>query len=359
MKNLRLPILLIAGLFTSIAAFAGNDDRAGEAGASQLLINPWTKSVGFGGANTAFATGLEAMNLNIAGLAFTRKTEIMFTHKQWLVGSEVNINSFGLAQRVGETSVFGVSIMSMGFGDIDITQVNLPEGGIGTFSPSYMNIELGFAKEFSNSISGGLSVKSISESIADVSASGVAFNAGVKYITGEHQQIKFGISLMNVGAPMQYSGDGLSFMNTDVNTSVNATQEHRSNTFELPSLLNIGGSYDFYFAATVDSVSNEMKSLHRLTVAGNFTSNAFTKDQFRLGLEYSFKSMFQVRGGYVLENETWFDSELRTSAYTGPAFGASFIAPLSKKGTTFSIDYAYQFTENFAGTHSIGIKLDL
>ena len=66
-----------------------------------------------------------------------------------------------------------------------------------------------------------------------------------------------------------------------------------------------------------------------------------------------------IRGGYVLEDGTWFSSDKRTSAYTGPAFGASFIAPLGKKGTTFGFHYAYQMTENFSGTHSIGVKLDL
>jgi len=69
--------------------------------------------------------------------------------------------------------------------------------------------------------------------------------------------------------------------------------------------------------------------------------------------------MFMFRAGYVLEQDTWFDSEQRTSAYTGPTFGASFNAPLGKKGMKFGFHYAYQMTENFSGTHSIGIRLDL
>ncbi len=44
----------------------------------------------------------------------------------------------------------------MNFGDIDITTEDLPEGGIGTFSPKLTTINLGYAKEFSNSIYGGL-----------------------------------------------------------------------------------------------------------------------------------------------------------------------------------------------------------
>lgn len=361
MKKLKLSIILVMTLGYSINVIGGNEDRAGEAGASQLLINPWTQSVGWGGANTASVTGLEAMGLNIAGMAYTRKTEILVNHKRYLVGSDISINTFGLAQKIGETGVLGLSFMSMNFGDIEITQVDLPEGGIGTFSPKMTTIDFGYAKTFSNSISGGLGVRIISESIANVGSRGYAFDAGIRYVTGDNDQIKFGISLKNVGPTMKATGDGLSFTeeNDHAGFDIASTQDHRAAAYQLPSLLNIGGSYDFYISPKVDTTSKEISADHKVTVAGNFTSNSFTKDQYRVGLEYSFRNMFMLRGGYVLESGTWFDSEKRTSAYTGPAFGASFIAPLGKKGTTFGFHYAYQMTENFSGTHSIGIKLDL
>ncbi|MBI2280561.1 MAG: PorV/PorQ family protein [Bacteroidetes bacterium] len=331
MKNIRIVItLFFAGLTATTSVFAGNEDRAGEAGASQLLINPWVRSVGFGGANTASAIGLEAMNLNIAGMAFTKKTEVMFSNKTWLKGSNTFVNSFGLTQKVSETGVLGVSIMSMDFGDLDVTTVDLPEGDGSTFSPSYLNFDIAYAKKFSNSISGGLVVKVITESISNISSTGVAFNAGVKYVTGENDRIKFGISLNNVGPSMQSTGEGLSFTNVDINTGITSTQQRKSATYQLPSLLNIGATYDFYVAAVKDSASNQIKANHRITLAGNFTANSFTKDQYRLGLEYGFRNMFMVRAGYVLESTTWFDSNLRTSAYTGPAFGGSLIAPLGK-----------------------------
>jgi len=360
MKNIRILIAMVAaGLTVSSAVYAGNEDRAGEAGASQLLINPWARSVGFGGANTASAIGLEAMNMNVAGLAFTRKTEVMFAHKNWLVGSDTKINSFGLSQKLGETGVLGISVMSMDFGNVDITTVDLPEGGIGTFSPSYLNFDIGYAKSFSNSISGGMVVRIVSESISNVDSRGVAFNAGVKYVTGENDRVKFGISLNNVGPSMQAAGEGLSFTNVNVNTGVTATEQRKSSTYQLPSSLNIGATYDFFIAPVKDSSSNQIKADHRITLAGNFTANSFTKDQYRIGLEYGFRNLFMVRGGYILESTTWFDSALRTTAYTGPSFGASLVAPLNKNGSTFGLHYAYEMTERFSGTHSIGIRFDL
>jgi hypothetical protein len=151
---------------------------------TELLINPWARSSGWGGANSAGVRGLESQFLNVAGLAFTKKTELLFSHTNWLSGTDIGINSFGLSQKVGESGVLGLGVMSMNFGDIPITTVDQPEGGLGTFSPSYINIGLSYAKEFSNRIYGGITVRLVSEAIADVKASGIAFDAGVQYVTG-------------------------------------------------------------------------------------------------------------------------------------------------------------------------------
>jgi histidinol phosphatase-like PHP family hydrolase len=78
-------------------------------------------------------------------------------------------------------------------------------------------------------------------------ANGVAIDAGIRYVTGEQDQIKFGITLKNVGPTMRFKGDGLATQINYVSTGGKATLEQRSQAFEMPSLLAIGGSYDFIF----------------------------------------------------------------------------------------------------------------
>jgi hypothetical protein len=368
-RVISITMLAISAMMVfSISGFAGNEQRAGQAGAGELLINPWARSSGWGNANTASCKGLESLNLNIAGTAFTKKTELIFTHTNWLVGSNINIYAGGLSQKVGESGVLTLALMSMDFGDIDITTVDVPEGGIGTFHPNYTNISLAYAKEFSNSIYGGLVFKVINEKISDVSASGVCFDAGIQYLTGIgknklgkkiRDNIHFGIAMKNVGPTMRFRGDGLSFRGTVPPNDVIMTVEQRSADFELPSLITIGGTYDFYLAQKVDTVADKIKSDHRVSIAGNFTSNSFTKDQFHVGLEYSFKEILMLRGGYIHEKGIR-EYETRTTAFTGPTAGVSIQIPLSKeKGSTFSIDYSYRATNPFAGVHSLGAKITL
>ena len=101
--NLRTYCLLFTINCSLLTAFAGNPDRAGQSGAPELLINPWARSAGWAGANSGAVRGLEAMYLNVAGTAFTPKTEFMFSGTRLYGGSGININAFGFTQKVSGT----------------------------------------------------------------------------------------------------------------------------------------------------------------------------------------------------------------------------------------------------------------
>jgi hypothetical protein len=363
LKQILSGSLLASVLMAPAGAYAGNPDRAGSAGAQELLINPFARSSGWGGANSSKCRGLESMFLNVAGIAFTKKTEVSFARTSWLGGSGININNFGFTQHVGETGALGINVMALNAGQIPVTTVDNPEGGLGTFNPLFINIGISYAKGFSDNIYGGATVRIIQEQISNVQAKGVALDAGIQYHTGKYDQIHFGISLRNVGPKMSYRGDGLSFEANVLNgnqynyqgAGYTATFENRSAAFELPSLVNIGGAYDFYL--TKDSAG--LKKDHRLTVAGNFTSNSFTNDQYIAGVEYGFKQYFMVRGGYVYENGVNKEATRRT-AYTGPTMGVTLELPFGKeKQSSFALDYSYRFTNPFSGTHCIGARINL
>lgn len=340
---------VLCGLALVGTVHAGNPNRAGSAGGTQLLVNPWARSNGWSMANTARMKGVESMFGNVGGLGHVRSTEVSFASTDWLSGSGVKVNSFALGQKLGDAGVIGVSVTTIGFGDLPVTTVDQPEGGLGTFRPNQSNIGVSFSKQFSNSISGGLVMRVVSEAIANVRSSGICFDAGIQYVTGPTDNIHFGIALRNVGPAVAYRGDGLSVQGILLNNNEEQISlEHRGATFELPSLMNIGGAYDF-----------NMNELSRLTLAGNFTSNSFTKDQFILGLEYAFRKMFHVRGGYLWEEEIT-KREMSQTVFSGPSAGLSIDLPFGKeKESVLAIDYAYRATYTFNGIHSIGLRLSL
>jgi hypothetical protein len=341
-------IIAALAMLTQVPAWAGNPDRAGSAGATQLLINPWARSSGWGLANTASIRGVEAMFGNVAGLSYVRKTEVMFSNMQWLSGSGVTINSVGIGQKLGASGVLGISATSMSFGEIEVTTVEVPEGGRGTFRPNMANIGISYSKSFSSAIHGGLVVRTISESISNVRSSGICFDAGIQYVTGPLDNMHFGIALKNVGPAMQYSGDGLAVQGLLVSGSDQLTLEQRSARFEIPSLLNIAAAYDWH-----------VNDMHRVTFASTFVSNSFTADQFVVGVEYAFRKMFHLRGGYLYEDGITSAAE-RNTVLTGPSAGLSIDFPFGEeKKSAISVDYGYRSTNPFSGIHSVGVRVSL
>ena len=357
MKNtLRiLTVIALTVLFGMPALQAGNDDRRGTPGATELLINPWARSAGWGGVNVANSRGLESFFSNVAGLSFTKSTEVAYSFTNWYGGksglnSGASVNAFGLAQRIFSKGVAGIYVMTMSFGDLPVTTVEHPEAGSNaTFSPTFMNLNVAYAHSFTHSIHGGVNIKVISETTDDISGNGFGIDAGIQYVTGENDELKFGISLKNWGPTLSFEGVGMSFtFNNEHDNTV--TGEYRSGEIELPTCLNIGASYDFLFE----------KWDQRLTVAGSFTSNAFLRDNFTAGLEYSLLNRVQVRCGYVAQRGI-FSEGGRTTANTGLSAGASFELPLSKKegAPTVVVDYSYRTAAPMKGTHSIGATIRL
>lgn len=350
MNKIKNAFLVGTVALSSFSLNAGNEDRIGSAGASELLVNPWARSAAFADAGIASTRGLEASFSNIAGLAFTNKTEIKFNYSNWMGKAGIALNSAGIAQRVSENDVISVSIQSFNFGDIDITTVANPEGNIGTFSPRTNIFNIGYARTFSSSIYAGVNVKVVNQRISNLKATGVVFDAGIRYVTGEQDQFKFGITLKNVGGTMKFKGDGLSNQTNYTETGITATLEQRSATFEMPTTLGIGASYDFNF-----------DEKNKLIVALGFTANSFQSDQFRIGLDYGMKAdkvAFNIRAGYVYEKGL-FNAEKRSVALIGPTAGVSVDALLGKKKTGIGIEYAVRFAGIFGIVHTVGATIDL
>jgi hypothetical protein len=128
----------------------------------------------------------------------------------------------------------------------------------------------------------------------------------------------------------------------------------------LPSQINIGLAYDFRLD------KDEKTYWNRLTAALNFTNNVAMANQTSLGLEYAYKEIWLLRGGFNYEQGV-FNYETRNNAYTGLNLGTSIQIPLIKKNDkgfrtksdALAIDYSYRATRPFTGTHTFGLRIKL
>jgi hypothetical protein len=357
-KIIKNTLLATACLGTiSTTAIAGNKDRAGQAGATELLINPWANSTGLFGLDVANVRGLSAMKVNIAGLVDAdpnQNLEIAASYNNYLTGSGISIMSAGMALRLSESAVLGVSAMSMSFGELDVTSIENPEGDGSKFKPVFLNVSMGFGYKFSEKIRGGVNATFVSENVGNISASGMALDAGIQYVTGKDNNLRIGVTLRNAGTNMRFAGGGFSTEGSSENGNFAATRSRPQEKFQLPTYMSMGISYDIY----LDEHNRNGRALpyHRLTPMFTFTSNSFNNDYLGLGAEYGYKNMFMVRAAYRYEKDI-FSKEKSTTLYTGLSVGASVKTSI-KNGPSLAFDYSFRPTRRpDNGIHVFGIRM--
>jgi opacity protein-like surface antigen len=333
-------ILMLIMLLISSSVYAGDIARKGTTGADYLLIPVSARGIATGGAFAANLTGLESVYYNPAGLDLSSGSEFMFSYMQYL--ADIKISYFGASTNLGDIGSVGITLKSLGFGDIDITTVDFPDGTGSTYSPSYLTLGLTYSKVITDRVAVGTNLKILSESIQNVSATGWAIDFGVQYrFTPE---LMIGAAVMNIGPNMQYNGPELSAFTEIPGSNVGSPggqYQIVTEQFQIPSyfLLSLAYSIDF----------NEQNNL---LLASTFTANNSLEDNLNFGLEYGFLNNFFVRGGYnmLLENA---DQNI-----FGLTFGAGINYNIGED-VGFVFDYAFRDVKDFpTANHVFTIKLN-
>lgn len=346
--NTKLLVLCVLAVgFTAttfVDARAGDKDRRGTAGSEHLLVPLTARTVGLGAgfaSGLTGASGLESLWANPAGLTANLGTNAMFSHMSYV--AEIDVNHFGVAQRIGANQI-ALTLTNWGFGDIPLQTEQNPEITDVTWTASYYTVGATYARDFTDRIAAGVTFKVVSERIDDMSANGVAFDAGMTYVVGE-SGLRFGVSLKNFGPQRNFGGTGLKRNSQILEQGGGATGLTANVTldgahYELPSLLNVGAAYTRPLGAAAE-----------VTLMGNFRSNSFASDQYSAGVELGFQDLLYVRGGYQVEDD------MDLTFYSGTNFGAGL--NLDFAGTNLMVDYGYRSTEVFDGVQVITASITL
>lgn len=329
----------------SVSVFAGDASRKGTTGAEELLIPVGARSIATGGAFLSNITGLEALYYNPAGLSQGKGTEAMFSFTTYL--ADIKVSYFAIGSNLGDFGSLALSVKTLNFGDIPVTTVDVPDGTGATYSPGYITAGVTYAKVITDRVCVGINAKVINETIADVSATGFAVDFGVQYRFPSNLSI--GAAVKNIGTNMSFSGNSLQYSNnlTGGNLgSPTANYNVPAEEFQLPSYFELSTAYDY-------NLSEENK----LMVGATFRNNNVTDDEIRLGLEYGFRNMFFVRGGYCTSVQS--SSGPVSNINDGFTFGAGVNYSFAD-GMNFILDYSYQQVKEFPNpNHTFTIKLSM
>ena len=334
MRIMRFLMLALLACALALPAWAGNEDRAGTSGAGELRIPVSGRGIALGSGIMADVSGVDAMYYNPAGLSGLAGTELYFSHLTYI--ADMDKNYFAGAVKTGY-GAFGFTVDVLSVGDIPITTVDQPEGTGQTYSPTFTVVGGTYSRFLTDAVSVGLSAKVVNESVIDVSATGVAFDVGLQY-RPSWKNLRLGMLLRDFGPNMKYSGSGFeSFQSVNSDpTAATHVLTSESASFELPSTFQVGASYTPYDQGD-----------HRLVGYGNFTNNNFGRDEYSLGVEYTYHNMLSLRAS---------DAVTGQSDYLyGPAYGIGVKVPLGNSSA--QVDYAIRTVRNyFANNQVFSIK---
>lgn len=345
-------IVLLAG--AAGAAVAGSEQRKGTGGAHELKLPVGPRGSALGGAVVGDVTGVEAIFWNPSGMAGMEGTEALFSHTQYF--ADMKLNFAAVATKLGDWATLGVSAKVLSIGDIIVTTEDAPDGTGEIIEPTFTVLGLSLARQFTDRVRAGATVDFVNERILSTSASGVAFDFGIQYLTGWHG-LKLGMAMKNFGNSMTFQGENFeaSFRPPDSDpTAANRTFRSTSASFEMPSYFTLAATYDLLSATD-----------YRLAALGAFQNNNFAGDNIHGGLEWSWRNMFALRGswfGSIISNtdpvtgQDSGDFESGDDLYSGFALGAG--ANLSTGGAKLAVDLAYRpIRDFFDDTVEVGLKL--
>lgn len=332
-KNKFMSLILIAALLTGVA-FAGDVDRTGTTAGVQVQIPVGGRSLGLGGSDIAYTSGVDAIFWNPAGLSDTKgRVDAMFSSAKII--ADISTNYFALAFNTGSNGVLGISMKSLGMGEIPITTVQDMDGdGGATFAPAFSVLGATYARELTDRISIGVNGKLIYESIPGVSATALAFDFGLQY--KELMDIKglsMGLAIRNIGSNMQYEGTGTLLRATADGETYEDFFDILTSSDQLPASLEMGLSY---------------KPTDMIMVAAVYQNSNAETDYLKVGTELNFAGIGFVRAGYNFQlNKA--NADLGYSVY-GLTLGAGVKFDVST--TKISVDYVFR-PGQFLGTENL------
>ena len=256
-----------------------------------MAIGVGGRALGMGGAFTAVANDVTAGYYNPAGLANLNYPQISLMHSEQF-GDLVNYDYGAVAIPYGNDMSFGLSIIRLGVdgipdtrnalydangdGVVDINSDRLDYSKITEFSDQDWAFYLSFAKRHSENFYWGVSVKIIHRDIAEYYANGIGFDIGAYYSPMEN---------LFVGANIQ-----------DVTTTLVAWKTGRNELISPTAKLGTAYRLNILGGTVTPALDLDIRFENRRSSAyGNLGTISFDS---HLGLEYTFKNLFSIRGGY-------------------------------------------------------------
>jgi hypothetical protein len=332
MRHKPISTLLVVFLLVfAVAAFPQSMKKTGISGASILKVGVGAKAVGIGSAITTVTNDVNQVFWNPAGISMPEgKTQVTFSYNKWI--ADINHNAFAVSHSFGPWGTVAIGGLMSGVSDIEANRDTQP-GLIGveysdaaTFDYNSTIIGLSYAKQFTDKLSMGATVKYYSEKIDMETVSTVAADFGAIYMLG-YRDLAIGARIQNLGGDLKYYLIPFSLpMVFSFGVSMSAIQAEQ---FSLKG----------YVDATKPLDSDQM-------ILGGVEATLMKNISFRGGYKFNYTGImddFGPRSSYQIVEKTtrdhWYAQKSYARTDEGLSLGAGIAIPYDKYDLV--IDYSW------------------
>ena len=283
-SNYKKFIILIGILLFITTSFA--EDKLAQTGFQFLSVATDARAGAMGDAMTSLELGVASLYFNPAGMAWTpHRIELLANQNRWI--ADINYNSYALSfsPMGGRYGVFGMTFVSVDYGEVEGTMVWWNEQGyIDTeiMNPTAFSAGIGYAKFLTNKFSVGGQIKYAGQQLGksmtiygDDSlivkknlAFATALDFGTLYRTG-FKSLVFGMSVRNFSNEIKFEKEA----------------------FQLPLTFRLGLSMDLMdFLPEVSGQS--------LLLSIDASHPRSYPEQLMVGLQYGWQETLYLRLGY-------------------------------------------------------------
>ncbi len=282
---IKISIFII---FLSQPMLVLSQSKVGTTVGQFLKIEPSARGTALGNASTSLYGEAATAFYNPASIGRLQKSNVQFTHSNWL--ADIDYNFVIVALNIGNLGTMSLQAISLNSGEIDVRTVEQPMGTGERYSVTNFALGLGYARMLTDRVSVGMIINYLRETIWHSNAAGVALNFGVQYKLS-HYGLNLGASVANFGPRMKYSGRDLfidyDFYPDKYGDNDNLPAELRTDAYQLPTIFRFGMSYPV-----------RLGDNNRILIAVDAKNPSDNTQSLNLGVEWKILDRFALRGGY-------------------------------------------------------------
>lgn len=326
MKKIQLIIIIF--LVTAASGYAQlfpvlGGQRAGISTAQFLKIGVGGRAVALGESFVAISNDASALYWNPAGLVQFSDDQVMFSHNQWI--ADISHDFLGIVYHLDETNAFGASVTSLSMQKMKVTTEFAPFGTGEYFSFGDIAAAITYSRKMTDQFSFGASIRYFEETLDKLKMRGVMIDLGTYYWTGLGTS-RFAVTVSNFGNQLAPDGEVV---------LVGKRTKSEWQAFSPPTIFRIGFALEPY--------QNED---HIFTTSVQLNHPNDNSENVAAGVEYSWRKIFYLRGGYKFNVEE-----------QDYSFGAGLNVPISF--ANINVDYSFSNFQRLGSAHRFSIILGM